>query len=191
MFPSCCLRLQARPPAFFVALQFIIFNCCRAGSQNLALTTLVLSGTGLVHAEVPELVQQLRKFPSLQQLDVSNNPGLRLLTDGMLRIVATLQSFHCDGCSLQLPMQSLFKKPEENPWCIQQLLLGRVSETALNISGARLTPADASEVAGVLKHFPALKQLDLSDNPELGCSGVASFLSSLAGKRPLAFLFCS
>ena len=41
------------------------------------MTVLGLSATGLALSEVPELVEQLRKFPALKQLDVSANPGLR------------------------------------------------------------------------------------------------------------------
>ena len=81
----------------FVALEFIIFNNCRAGSQNVALTTLVLSGTGLVHAEVPELVQQLLKFPALQQLDVSKNIGLdRVAVSHIAQGLSGKSSVSCD-----------------------------------------------------------------------------------------------
>ncbi len=40
------------------------------------MTVLGLSATGLALSEVPELVEQLRKFPALQQLDLSANPAL-------------------------------------------------------------------------------------------------------------------
>jgi hypothetical protein len=38
---------------------------------------LSLSGVGLAVEEAPALVEQLGKFPAIQQLDVSANPGLR------------------------------------------------------------------------------------------------------------------
>ena len=72
------------------------------------MTVLGLSATGLALSEVPELVEQLRKFPALKQLDVSANPALRLLSVGLLRIAADLDAFNCDGCSLLLPPHSFF-----------------------------------------------------------------------------------
>ena len=141
------------------------------------MTVLGLSATGLALSDVPELVEQLRKFPALKQLDVSANPALRLLPVGLLRIAADLEAFNCDGCSLLLPPQSFFSTPDENPRRVQQLLLGE----SLNLSGAHLTPAAACEVAAILVHYPALKRLDVSANPALGGAGIAALLSSLAG----------
>ena len=146
------------------------------------MTVLGLSDAGLVLSEVPELVEQLRKFPALKRLDVSANPALRLLPVGLLRIAADLDTFNCDGCSLLLPPHSFFSTPDENPRRVQQLLQGGdPSETKLNLSGLQLTPATACEVAAVLVHYPALKQLDVSANPALGGGGAAALLSSLAG----------
>ena len=147
-----------------------------------ALASVSLSGAGLVAAEVPALVEQLRKFPALKRLDVSANPGLRLLPVGMLRIAADLETFKCDGCSLLLPPQSAFSTPEENPGRIQQLLQGG----SMNLHAVGLTAAVAIEAAAVLQHYPALKQLDVSANPGLGCVGAAALLSSLAGMHPPA-----
>ena len=145
------------------------------------MTVLGLSATGLALSEVPELVEQLRKFPALKQLDVSANPALRLLPVGLLRIAADLDTFNCDGCSLLLPLQSFFSTPDENPRRVRQLLQDGAAATELNLSGAHLTPAVACEVAAVLVHYPALKQLDVSANPALGGGGAAALLSSLAG----------
>ena len=145
------------------------------------MTVLGLSATGLALSEVPELVEQLRKFPALKQLDISANPALRLLPVGLLRIAADLESFNCDGCSLLLPPHSFFSTPDENPRRVQQLLQNGSAATELNLSGAHLTPAAACEVAAVLVHYPALKQLDVSANPALGGGGAAALLSSLAG----------
>ena len=141
------------------------------------MTVLGLSATGLALSEVPELVEQLRKFSALKRLDVSANPALRLFPVGLLRIAADLEAFNCDGCSLLLPPQSFFSTPDENPRRVQQLLRGG----ALNLSGLHLTPAAAREAAAILVHYPALKQLDLSANPALGGGGAAALLSSLAG----------
>ena len=141
------------------------------------MTDLGLSATGLALSEVPELVEQLRKFPALKRLDVSANHALRLLPVGLLRIAADLETFNCDGCSLLLPPHSFFSTPDENPRRVQQLL----QSGSLNLSGLQLTPSAACEAAAVLVHYPALKQLDVSANPALGGGGAAALLSSLAG----------
>ncbi len=134
----------------------------------------------------PALAEQLGKFPALKQLDVSANPGLRVLPIGMLRIAATLETFKCDGCSLVLPPQSMFSTPEENPRRIQELLSKGSSATVLELSAAELTSNTAREIAALLPLYPALKQLDVSANPGLCCSGAAVILSSLSGKLLLA-----
>ena len=144
-----------------------------------------LSEAGLEDKEAPALAEQLSKFPALKQLDVSANPGLRLLPIGMLRIAATLETFKCDGCPLLLPPQSMFSTPEENPRRIQQLLTkGSSAVTVLTLSAAELTSITAREVAALLPLFPALKRLDVSANPELRCSGAAVMLSALSGMLP-------
>ena len=127
-------------------------------------------------------MEQLSKFPALKRLDVSDNPGLRLLPIGMLRIAATLETFQCDGCPLLLPPQSMFSTPEENPRRIQQLL----EHGVLKLSAAKLTSNTAREVAALLEFYPALKRLDVSDNPALRCTGAAFILSALSGKIKLA-----
>ena len=141
------------------------------------MTVLGLSATGLALSEVPELVEQLRKFPALKQLDVSANPALRVLPVGLLRIAADLDTFNCDGCSLLLPPHSFFSTPEENPRRVRQLLQGG----AINLSGAHLTPSAACEVAAVLVHYPALKQLDVSANPALDRSAVSAIVRAVSG----------
>jgi hypothetical protein len=130
----------------------------------------------------PALVEQLGKFPALKQLDVSANPDLRLFPVGLLRIAATLETFKCDGCSLLLPPQSMFSTPQDNPRRIRELL----RNGCLNLSAAELTPNTAREVAALLPFYPALKQLDVSANPGLRCTGAVTILSALAGKLPLA-----
>jgi hypothetical protein len=137
-----------------------------------------LSGAGLAGEEAPALVEQLSKFPALKRLDVSANPGLRLLPIGMLRIAATLEAFKCDGCSLVLPPQSMFSTPEENPRRIQELLEYGV----LDLSYLDLKFNTAREVSDLLPFYPALKLLDVSANPGLRCTGAAVILSALSGK---------
>jgi hypothetical protein len=145
-----------------------------------------LSIAGLADEEAPALVEQLSKFPALKRLDVSTNPGLRLLPIGMLRIAATLEAFKCDGCSLVLPSQSMFSTPEENPRRIQELLCKGSSEIALNLSAFGLTSIVNHEVSALLPFYPTLKRLDVSANPGLRCTGAAAILSVLSGKILLA-----
>ena len=146
------------------------------------MTVLGLSATGLALSEVPELVEQLRKFPALKQLDVSGNPALRLLPVGLLRIAADLEAFNCDGCSLLLPPHSFFSTPDENPRRVQQMLQsGDPAVTEMNLSGLQLTPATACEVAAVLVHYPALKQLDVSANPALDGAAVSAIVRAVSG----------
>ena len=146
------------------------------------MTDLGLSATGLALSEVPELVEQLRKFPALKRLDVSANPALRLLPVGLLRIAADLETFNCIGCSLLLPPQSFFSTPDENPRRVKQLLQGGAAAvTELNLSGAHLTAAAACEVATVLVHFPALKRLDVSANPALDRAAVSAIVRAVSG----------
>ena len=143
-----------------------------------------------MYEEAPALAEQLGKFPALKHLDVSANPGLRLLPIGMLRIAATLETFKCDGCSLVLPPQSMFSTPEENPRRIQQLLSKGSSVTALELSAAELTSNTAHEVAALLPMYPALKHLDVSANPGLDFGSVSLIIKALSG-RTRDFVFVS
>ncbi len=150
-----------------------------------AVTVLTLSAAELTSITAREVAALLPLFPALKQLDVSENPGLRLLPIGMLRIAATLETFKCDGFSLLLPPQSMFSTPEENPRRIQELLTkGSSAVTVLTLSAAELTSITAREVAALLPLFPALKQLDVSDNPGLRCTGAAVMLSAVSGMLP-------
>ena len=138
--------------------------------------------------EAPALAEQLGKFPALKHLDVSANPGLRLLPIGMLRIAATLETFKCDGCSLVLPPQSMFSTPEENPRRIQELLSKGLPETDLKLSAAFLTSNTAIDIAALLPFHPALKRLDLSDNPKLDFGSLSVIFKALSGKTPLCLV---
>ncbi len=144
------------------------------------LAVLFLSGTGIDDDLMLALAEKLRNAPALKQLDLSANPNLRLLPVGMLHIAASLQRFKCDACSLQLPPHSFFSTPEENPNLIRQLLECGASETQLNLSNVCLAPTHTA----VLRQYTALQMLDISNNPDLGCRGASSILSSLAGMHP-------
>ena len=139
---------------------------------------------GLLVEEAPVLAEQLGKFPALKRLDVSRNPRLRLLPVGVLQMAASLDAFSCQGCSLILPPQRFFSSvPEENPMRIRQLLQSGSPDTELTLSSSDLTAVAANEVAALLKHYPSLKQLDVSSNPGLDhafLSLIGQALSSMA-----------
>jgi hypothetical protein len=50
----------------------------------------------------------------------------------------------------------------------------------VSLSGAGLENEEAPALAEQLCKFPALKQLDVSSNPRLGCGGAAAVLSALS-----------
>ena len=147
-----------------------------------AVQAVLVAGNHLQPQHVPALAEQLGKFPALKQLDASSNPRLRLLPVGVLQMATSLEAFSCQGCSLVLPPQRFFScVPEENPMRIRQLLQSGSSDTQLTLSSLDLTAAVAREVAALLRHYPSLKQLDVSSNPRLGCGGAAADLSALSG----------
>ena len=56
------------------------------------MTDLDLSATGLALSELSELVEQLRKFPALKQLDISANPALG--GGGAAALLSSLAGMH-------------------------------------------------------------------------------------------------
>jgi hypothetical protein len=129
------------------------------------------------------LLEQLCKFSALKHLDISDNPGLRLLSVGMLRFATSLDTLSCDGFS-----HNLFSTPDENPRRIQHFLqtppdamVHVETDWAVNLAAAELTPALAQEAANVLRLCPSLNRLDLSANIQLGSGGACDILSSLKG----------
>jgi GTPase SAR1 family protein/t-SNARE complex subunit (syntaxin) len=66
-----------------------------------------------------ELQSLLRKFPSLKHLDVSRNPGLKLIPISLLHVAAELETFNCIECPLRLPPQNFFSNSEDKS-CIMQ-----------------------------------------------------------------------
>jgi hypothetical protein len=165
--------------------------CTRAPveSKSHLLTSLNLSGTGLTLEAAPMMLEQLCKFSVLKHLDISDNPGLRLLSVGMLQFATRLDTLACDGFS-----QNLFSTPHENPGRIRQFfetptnvydaIWMRIAiDWEVNLAAAELTPAMAQEAANVLRLCPSLNRLDLSANVKLGSGGVYDILSSLKGTR--------
>jgi hypothetical protein len=152
------------------------------------LASLNLLGTGLTLEGAPVLLEQLCKFSALLHLDITNNPGLRLLPVGMLNFAKLLDTFACDGFS-----QKLFSTPDRNPSQIRNLLHQTTEcvETAweVNLAAAELTPAVLPEAANVLGLFPSLACLDLSANVKLGSGGACDILSTLKGTRLHSYLF--
>ena len=170
---------------------FVVCTHAPVGSKSHLLTSLNLSGTGLTLEAAPVMLEQLYKFSVLKHLDISDNPGLRLLSVGMLQFATRLDTLACDGFS-----PNLFSTPGENPGRIRQLfetppgaMVQVETDWEVNLAAAELTPAMAQEAASVLRLCPSLNRLDLSANVKLGCGGVCDFLSSLKGTRLDSHLF--
>ena len=51
----------------------------------------------------------------------------------------------------------------------------------VSMANNQLRPQHVPALAEQLRKFPALKQLDVSRNPKLGCVGAAAVLSALSG----------
>ena len=137
---------------------------------------------------------QLCSFPALKHLDVSRNPGLKLLPVSLLRVASELETFNCIECALWLPSRSFFSESEEgscllqNPRRIQALLNGShmFDDKELDLTGADLVPSQASDVAFYLQLHRNIERLDISRNPKLDCGGVAIILSALEGTSPIS-----
>jgi hypothetical protein len=155
------------------------------------LTSLNLSATGLTLEAAPTLLEQLCKFSALKHLDISDNPGLRMLSVGLLHFATSLDTLACDGFS-----QNLFTTPDKNPGQIRQFFQTPPEAMTrgkacweVNLAAAELTPAVAQEAASVIRLCPPLNCLDLSANVELGSGGACDILSSLEGTRLATHLF--
>ena len=62
----------------------------------------------------------------------------------------------------------------------------------MNLSGVGLEVEEAPALAEQLRKFPALKLLNVSNNPRLGCIGAAAVLSALSGMlHTAAFSLCA
>jgi len=136
---------------------------------------------------------QLSNFPALKHLDVSRNPGLKLLPVSILHVASGLETFNCIECALLLPPPSFFSESEfrcrtQSPRRIQALLNGShtFDDKELDLSGADLAPSQASDVAFYLRLHTNVTSLDISRNPKLGCGGVAIILSALEGASPIS-----
>ena len=135
---------------------------------------------------------QLSHFPALKHIDVSRNPGLRLLPVSLLHIAAGIETFNCIECSLRLPAQSFFSESEEascllqNSRNIQALINGSHTffDQILDFSGLDLMPSQASEIAYYLRFYKNVERLDISRNPTLSRGGATTILSALEGTSP-------
>jgi hypothetical protein len=205
-FPALtCLDVSANPKLGVVGVVAMMsslsgtripapFDVCThapVGSKSHLLTSLNLSGTGLILEAAPMMLEQLYKFSVLKHLDISDNPGLRLLSVGMLQFATRLDTFACDGFS-----PNLFSTPGENPGRIRHLfqtppdaMVQVETDWEVNFAAAELTPAVVQEVANVIRLCPSLKLLDLSANVKLGSGGVCDILSSLKGTPLDSHLF--
>jgi hypothetical protein len=174
-----------------ISAPFVVCTHAPVGSNSHLLASLNLSGTGLTLEAAPIMLEQLYKFSVLKHLDISDNPGLRLLSVGMLQFATRLDTLACDGFS-----PNLFSTPGDNPGRIRQFfqppphaMVQVETDWEVNLASAELTPAVAQEAANVLRLCPSLNLLDLSANVKLGSGGVCDILSSLKGTPLDSHLF--
>lgn len=104
------------------------FDCLFVDSHAAVIESLNLCNTSINREAAFALEKQLSKFVALKHLDLSNNGSLRVLPVGILRIVARLESFVCDKCSLVLPPQQWFAAADKNPGIVQEILSGKMEE---------------------------------------------------------------
>jgi hypothetical protein len=143
---------------------------------RVSVTELDLSGSGFTITEAHDVASVIELYTGLKHLNFSTNPWFKLLPLALLRVVSTLQTFNCEGCSMLLPPQRLLEFPQTNPAVARGIMNGQ-----LNMSLCNLTPSYSIKVASFLKQFSFLSQLDLSGNLKLGVSGTAAILKSLSG----------
>jgi hypothetical protein len=143
---------------------------------RVSVTELDLSGSGFTITEAHDVASVIELYTGLKHLNFSTNPWFKLLPPALLRVVSTLQTFNCEGCSMVLPPQRLLEFPQTNPAVARGIMNGQ-----LNMSLCNLTPSYSIKVASFLKQFSFLSQLDLSGNLKLGVSGTAAILKSLSG----------
>jgi hypothetical protein len=124
-----------------------------------------------------KLLQLLQRFAALQHVNISGNPGLKLLPVAFITAAARYKSFNCAGCSLVLPPQRIFMSPEDGPRAISEFF----QSTSLDISNSQLSFQSSAAVASVLQSLPSLQHVVMHSNPGLGTAGVTSIVLSLAG----------
>ncbi len=122
----------------------------------------------------------LQLYPALKTLDVSSNPNLIVLSDGMLRIIAGLQSFKCDGCKFFMPPR-LLNEADKIPGVAQQIIDGTANLSSLesDICEEMLQGNIWLEILQIV--YPMVKHLDLSHNKKLSGTGVVKTLTLFAG----------
>jgi hypothetical protein len=126
------------------------------------------------------VVAVLQLYPALKTLDVSSNPKLIMLSDGMLRIIAGLESFKCDGCKFYLPPR-LLNEADKIPGVAQQIIDGTANLSSLesDLWEDMLRVDICQEILQFV--YPMVKHLDLSHNIVLSGTGVVKILISFAG----------
>ena len=142
-----------------------------------------ISSNHLKPVHLPDLLMNLRRFPLLERVTISDNPDMRFLSFEFMQFVSQLKHFDCDNCSLVIPPQRIFTVPGCNPSIVD----GFIKSANIDISSLQLLPIMTTDVASILENFSALRHVTLSGNPSLQDQGVASIMSSLSGtSRSLA-----
>ena len=136
-----------------------------------------MSHSFLTSIVAADLQQYLQRFPALEHVNMSCNPGPIVLSFDFMKAAARYMSFDCAGCSLVFPPQSIFASPEIGPRVIDEFM----KSSSLNISKLELTLQKSRDIALVLQKFHSFQHVNISGNPLLGSDGVTAIVSSLAG----------
>jgi hypothetical protein len=136
-----------------------------------------LSSTGLTNDSLIELQQLLNKFSRLELLSLAFNPNLTLLPIGMQMLCSNLVSFDSFGCSLLWPPQSDLNSSQSH----SQVIYNFMDSKEISLHKRIVQPIDVSIITDAMPHFSCLSKLDISNNPELGDTGVLAILSALTG----------
>lgn len=171
---ACCssLRLLAHK-----RMHFCMSSVLTRFSAAAFVKSINMSHSFLTSIVAADLQQYLQRFPALEHVNVSCNPGLIVLSFDFMKAAARYMSFDCAGCSLIFPPQRIFASPEIGPRVIDEFM----KSSSLNISKLKLTPQKCHAIALVLQKLHSFQHINMSGNPLLGTAGVTSIVASLSG----------
>jgi len=154
-----------------------MFSVLTPSSAAASVKSINMSHNLLTSIVAAELQQHLQRFPALQHVNISYNPGHIVLSFDFMKAAARYMSFDCAGCSMVFPPQRIFASPEIGPRVIDEFM----NSSSLNISKLKLTPQKSRDIALVLQKLHSFQHVNMSGNPLLGSDGVTAIVSSLAG----------
>jgi len=158
-------------------MRFCTFLVLIPSSAAASVKSINMSQNWLTSIIAAELQQHLQRFPALQHVNMSGNPGLYVLSFDFMKAAARYMSFDCAGCSLVFPPQRIFASPDIGPRVIDEFM----KSPSLNISKMELTHQKSCDIALVLQNLRSFQHVNISGNPLLGAAGVTAIISSLVG----------